>query len=59
MHDHGPQPGHSGHYVALCDESDRLLGGIVVDERYFVPNYGYKIYEYRETEGVNELIIPE
>ena len=59
MHDHGPQP---EHHVALCEEADRCKVngiGIVIVERYFVPNYGYTIYEYRERDGVNEFIIPE
>jgi hypothetical protein len=53
MHDHGPQP---EHHVALCEVNGI---GIVIGERYFVPNYGYTIYEYRERDGVNEFIIPE
>ena len=54
MHDHGPQP---GHHVAGCDDNDRNNGvGIVVGERFFVPNYGYTIYEYKEGNGVNELM---
>ena len=34
----------AGHHVAGCDDDDRFNGvGIVVGERYFVPNYGYTI----------------
>lgn len=55
IHDHAPQP---GHHVALCDNNDRFNGvGIVVGERYFVPNYGYTIYEYKKGDGVNELLV--
>lgn len=55
LHEH-LQP---GHHVALCDESDRYNGcGIVIGNRYFVPNYGYEILEYREADGVNNLIVP-
>ena len=53
-HDHGPQPGHQ---PAGCDDESRFSGiGIVVGERYFVPNYGYTIMEYLEENGVNKLI---
>jgi hypothetical protein len=46
-----------GHHVAGCHDDDRFNGiGVVVGNRHFVPNYGYTIYEYREGNGVNELI---
>ena len=53
-HDHGQQP---GHHVAGCAGSEYGTG-ITVKERFFVPNYGYTIFEYEEGDGVNELTIP-
>lgn len=44
LHDHGPQP---GHHVALCDDNNRMGMGLCVGERYFIPNYGNTICEYR------------
>ena len=52
-HDHD-EP---GHHVAGFNEDDRYNGiGVAVGERYFVPNFGCTIYEYKEGDGVNELI---
>jgi hypothetical protein len=46
--------------VAGCDDEFRYCGaGIVIAERYFVPNYGYTIIEYEENDGVNRVIIPD
>ena len=43
-HDHD-EP---GHHVAGCNEDDRYNGiGVAVGERYFVPNFGCTIYEYK------------
>ena len=50
LHDHGPQP---GHHVALCKDRGR---GVFVRDRYFVPNYGYTIFEYKEGDEANELV---
>jgi hypothetical protein len=50
LHDHGPQ---LGHHVALCKDRGR---GVFVRDRYFVPNYGYTIFEYKESDGANELV---
>jgi hypothetical protein len=33
---------------ACCDDEDRFGGGgLVIGDRYFVPNYGYTFYEYK------------
>ncbi|CAB9531692.1 expressed unknown protein [Seminavis robusta] len=57
LYEHGLQ---TGHHVAGCDDCDRFNGiGIVVGERYFVPNYGYTIFLYKERAGVNELVVHE
>lgn len=54
IHEHGPRPGHQ---VAACDEGDRYNGiGIVIGDRYFIPNFGYNVLEYMEEDGVNKLI---
>ena len=54
MHSHAMNP---GHHEAGCSDDDRYNGiGIVAGERYFVPNYGYTIVEYKEENGVNTLI---
>jgi hypothetical protein len=50
LHDHGPQP---GYHVALCDDRGQ---GVFVRDRYFVPNYGYTIFEYKESDRGNELV---
>jgi hypothetical protein len=42
-----------GHHVALCNDRGR---GVFVRDRYFVPNYGYTIFEYKESDGANELV---
>jgi hypothetical protein len=56
LHDHGR---HAGFQVAGCDDNVRYGIGIFVGERYFVPNFGYQIYEYREgDDGIYELTIP-
>ena len=49
QHEHESQP---GHYVALCEDRGR---GIAVRDKYFVPNYGYTIFEYKEGDEVNEV----
>lgn len=54
-HDHGPQP---GHHVAGCAETEVGIG-IAVRDRTFIPRYGYTIHEYRDNNGVNELIVPD
>lgn len=51
---HGPP----GHYVAACDEPERFNIGLVVDNRTFVPNYGYTIFDWRKNGKVNELLVP-
>ncbi len=56
LHDHS-EP--AGYHEAFCDEKDRLNGGIVIGDRYFIPGYGYFIYDFKEAEGVNELVVPE
>jgi F0F1-type ATP synthase alpha subunit len=33
--------------------------GLVIGERYFIPNYGYTICEYVRHDGVNQLIVPD
>jgi hypothetical protein len=38
---------------ALCKDRGR---GVFVRDRYFVPNYGYTIFEYKESDGANELV---
>ena len=54
LHSHALNP---GHHEAVCSDEDRYNGiGIVIGERYFVPNYGYTIVEYKEEGGVNMLI---
>ena len=37
----------SGHQVAGCDDNVLYGIGIFVGERYFVPNWGYHVYEYK------------
>ena len=56
MHDHGPQP---GHHMEGCNDDDRCIGiGIVIGERYFILNYGYTLFEYKEgADGVNDLLV--
>jgi hypothetical protein len=54
-HDHMGPP---GRYIASCD--DRNNGsGIVIGERHFIPNYGYKLYDFKERDDVNELLVPD
>jgi hypothetical protein len=53
LHEHMGPP---GHYVAGCDEKDRLNGGVAIGQRYFTNNYGYTVYDYKEAWGINELI---
>jgi hypothetical protein len=52
LHQHVGPP---GHYIAGCDDKHRNVG-IVIGQRSFHTNYGYDIYDYRETGRVNELI---
>ena len=50
----------TGHCKAGCADEDRYNGiGLFISGRYFIPNYGYTICEYKEVDGVNELIIPD
>jgi hypothetical protein len=52
--DHGPDP---GHHVAGCYGDDRSKGiSINIGDRHFIPSYGYVVLEYREVNGVNELL---
>ena len=51
LHDHETQP---GHYVALCEDRGQR---VFIGDRFFVPNYGYTIFEYKEGDGVNELVM--
>jgi hypothetical protein len=53
LHDHGAQP---GHHRALCDDKERDALGLVVGDRCFIPNYGYIIYKYKSSSGINKLI---
>lgn len=48
-----------GRNVAGCDEAVRHTMGIVVNDRTYVPNWGYDVFEYVKRKGVNELIINE
>lgn len=53
-HDHPPEPGYQ---PALCDYSERFNGlGLVINDRYFTPAYGIRIYEYEQINGVMHLI---
>ena len=54
LHDHELP----GHHVAPCKDEHQEQG-MFVGDRYFIPNYGYAVCEYREGDGVNELIIPD
>lgn len=54
-HEHGKEP---GHHPAGCEDDDRYIG-IAIGDRQFVPSYGYTICEYKESGGVNELIVPD
>jgi hypothetical protein len=57
-HFHEPQQPEI-HHESGCDDNDRYGGlGISIGGRFFVPNYGYDIYKYRESGKVNELIAP-
>ena len=56
LHEHTLEP---GHHVAGCSDDDNYLGiGLIIGERYFVPNCGYTIIEYRNEDGVNILETP-
>jgi hypothetical protein len=56
VHEH---PVGAGFYIAGCDDEARFSGvGIVVGDRYFATNYGYKIIEYKEVDGVNTINVP-
>ena len=53
---HVYEPG-PGHYPSQCsDDFKDDGGGIVINNRTFIPNYGITIYEYRKEGGVNILI---
>jgi hypothetical protein len=39
---------------AKIEDGECLL--VFVRDRCFVPNYGYTIFEYKESDGVNELV---
>ena len=45
-HEHGSE---AGHYGAGCTSE---CGGIVLGERFFVPNYGYTIFECKDEKKV-------
>ena len=49
MHEHA---GGSGHHEAQCSENVE----ITIDDRSFVPNYGYTIVEYVQKDGVNQIL---
>lgn len=55
LHEHGPG---SGHYVAGCNEDIRCSIYVSIGDRSFVPNFGYDIYEHKEGNNVNELLVP-
>jgi hypothetical protein len=49
-------PGPPGHHVTGCDADE--WQSIMINERSFVPPYGYTIYEYEDTSlGVRELVM--
>lgn len=48
----------TGHTMAACYRNG--AEGITVGERFFIPNYGYTIFEYKKgKDGVNTLIVPD
>jgi endogenous inhibitor of DNA gyrase (YacG/DUF329 family) len=57
QHDHGPQP---GHHPAGCDPvdlDDWRNSGLIINERFFIPTYGYTVMEYTvEGDGVHRLL---
>ena len=52
LHSHEPGP---GHHPAACDDRDRDIG-ISNGDRFFVPNYGYLLLEYKADGNVNKLL---
>jgi len=55
-HKHDPEQ--EGHAIAGCIDEFPDGFGIIVNERHFMPSYGYTIYKFRDNNGINELITP-